>query len=304
MNGPSHGGCNFVVAGDWSFSGSMPSGSGSDYISINVDGPSPLSGTVQFRNISVDLGTVSLAAPATVFHTFNVNFSSTFNPNGNKVSIGAAAGYAFTINSNATLMVDAATFAGNYSINPSTIAPGSTINYNAAGAQTVSAFAYGNLVLSGSGAKSIGNGASVVGNLSIAPAGGGATASVVAGLALNTASLTLGGVNRISGTWGSCCASCPAIHKDSTYFGATATGVVNVSTDTRSALSVTAQPDRSMQIVAIGLPETNYLIRASTNLTTWTTIGETNGTPDGLIFFRDLDATNYPSRFYRLALPQ
>jgi hypothetical protein len=107
--------------------------------------------------------------------------------------------------------------------------PGSgTIEYNAAGAQAVSISlgAYNNLILSGSGEKSITTGTSVTGNLSIS----GATASIGAGLNISVGSLTLGGLKKINGTWGSTTSS--ATHKDNTYFAAT-TGYVTVTNDTR-----------------------------------------------------------------------
>ncbi len=48
-----------------------------------------------------------------------------------------------------------------------------------------------------------------------------------------------------------------------------------------------------------GLPNTSYLFQASTNLTTWMTL--TNlASPTGLIDFTDAEATNHPSRFYRV----
>jgi hypothetical protein len=113
---------------------------------------------------------------------------------------------------------------------------GATVNYSASGAQTVFATTYQNLVFSGSGAKSMASGTTVSGNLSIAPTGS-ATASVGNGLSLNVGSLTLGGVTQVSGTWGSTASS--ATHKNSTYFGTTATGVLNVLTGAATRLVIT-----------------------------------------------------------------
>jgi hypothetical protein len=107
-----------------------------------------------------------------------------------------------------------------------TLNSGSTVNYDNAGPQTVSATTYSNLILSGSGAKTIATGTSVSDNLSIS----GATANINAGLNIGVGSLTLGGLSRINGTWGS--TSSNATYQDNTYFAAT-TGKVNVSTDTR-----------------------------------------------------------------------
>lgn len=100
------------------------------------------------------------------------------------------------------------------------------VEWNAAGAQTTAAVAYNNLIFSGNGAKSIATGTSVTGNLSIS----GASASIGAGLNISVGSLTLGGLKKINGTWGSTTSS--ATHKDNTYFAAT-TGYLTVTNDTR-----------------------------------------------------------------------
>jgi hypothetical protein len=176
--------CNFGLTGDWSFSGTVGGGSmATTYISINLNG-STLRGNVLFRNISVDSGTVTLNAAATVYHTFSVNGSSTFNPNGHLVTIGTQSGYSFSgLNSTATLIVTASTFAGNYSVNPTTIASGSTVNYNASGAQTVAALSYGNLTLSGGNTKTLGGALTLNGDLTISSSTTLATANY--GVTLN-----------------------------------------------------------------------------------------------------------------------
>jgi len=102
---------------------------------------------------------------------------------------------------------------------------GSTVIYNSSSTQTVLPVAYTNLTLAGGGIKSINTGTTISGNLSI----NGATASLAAGLNLNVGSLTIGGLNKINGTWGSS-ASAASIN-DNTYF--TSTGIVTVTSDTR-----------------------------------------------------------------------
>ncbi|MGC9610945.1 MAG: peptidoglycan-binding protein [Minisyncoccia bacterium] len=105
-------------------------------------------------------------------------------------------------------------------------AVGNTVNYTG-GAQTVKATTYSNLIFSGSGAKSMTTtGTSVSSTLSIAPTGS-STASVGAGLNLAVNGLTLGGVNKASGTWGG--TGSGATHINTTYFAAT-TGKLNVLT--------------------------------------------------------------------------
>ncbi len=103
---------------------------------------------------------------------------------------------------------------------------GATVIYSRSGTQTVRATTYTNLTLSGTSAKTIATGTSVPGILSIS----GATASINAGLNIAVGSLTLGGLSRINGTWGSTTSS--ATYKDNTFFAAT-TGIVTVTNDTR-----------------------------------------------------------------------
>lgn len=104
-------------------------------------------------------------------------------------------------------------------------AVGNTVNYTGVGAQTVKAVSYENLILSGSGAKSMLAGTAVLGEMSIAPTGS-ATASVGAGLNLIVNSLLLAGANQVSGTYGS--TSSAATFQNNTFFAAT-TGILSVN---------------------------------------------------------------------------
>jgi hypothetical protein len=59
----------------------------------------------------------------------------------------------------------------------------------------------------------------------------------------------------------------------------------------------------SLQLQLTGGAGENYAVEASTNLTHWTPLWVTN-LPAPVLQFTDLDATNYPSRFYRaVAVP-
>lgn len=108
-----------------------------------------------------------------------------------------------------------------------TFTPGAgTVEWNAAGPQTVAAVTYNHLTLSGSGSKVIGAGTTVEGNLSIAPSGA-ATASVANGLNINVGRLFLGGLIQSNGTWGSTSAS-SATHQNDGFFNAT-TGYLTVN---------------------------------------------------------------------------
>jgi len=133
---------------------------------------------------------------------------------------------------------------GIYKDSGATFTPGSGIvTYDSSGDQTIwntagSAITYNNLVLSGSGVKTNPAGTEVTGNLSIS----GCTASLATGDNVGAGTLTLGGLGRTNGTWGSTSSS--ATYKTNTYFEAT-TGFVTVSNDSRSFATVTAWPTAS-----------------------------------------------------------
>lgn len=56
--------------------------------------------------------------------------------------------------------------------------------------------------------------------------------------------------------------------------------------------------NRCFQMRLVGPGSTNYVIQASTNLTTWVPIA-TNTVPNGLWTFTDLQSTNFTQRYYR-----
>jgi len=118
-----------------------------------------------------------------------------------------------TNGANAVLNIGAA------SVSPTLVASasGNRVNYTGS-AQAVKATTYTNLVLSGSGDKAIALGTSVSGGLSIAPSGS-VRASIGDGLAINAGGLTMGGLGRANGSWGS--SSSPATNRDDVYFAAT-----------------------------------------------------------------------------------
>jgi len=120
-----------------------------------------------------------------------------------------------------------------------TFTPGAGIvTYDRSGDQTItvgSAITYSNLVLSGSGVKTVPANTEINGNLSIS----GSTASLATGDNVGVGTLTLGGLGRTNGTWGSTSSS--ATYQTNTYFEAT-TGFLTVSTDSRSPATVTTWP--------------------------------------------------------------
>jgi len=99
-----------------------------------------------------------------------------------------------------------------------------TVEYNATGAQAVGDFTYNNLILSGSGVKSILNGTAISRNLSVS---GTATVNLVAGSNTAANTLAIDGINKAAGTWGG--TGSGSIHIDSSNF-ATTTGKVTVAT--------------------------------------------------------------------------
>jgi hypothetical protein len=95
-------------------------------------------------------------------------------------------------------------------------------------------------------------------------------------------------------------------------FGATNAGtvVITISPDNNSPsvniTGMTVLGDGTAQIDFAGIPNRTYLIQAATNLTpviSWTTIGTNTAGTNGLFEFIDLDATNFPTRYYRTAQP-
>ncbi len=90
---------------------------------------------------------------------------------------------------------------------------------------------------------------------------------------------------------------------------ATTDGTVTVEVrpgDFSSPITATLAPDGNSQIVASGIPDHPYQLQRSSDLNIpnpWTTIATTNALANGLIRFVDLDSTNHPTRYYRLAAP-
>ena len=114
--------------------------------------------------------------------------------------------------------------------------PGNTVNYGGDGAQTVKPITYNNLVFSGTGTKSItmpSNSTLANGNLSIAPTG--SAKAGITGLSLSVNHLTLGGVGKAPGTWGS--TSSAAANQDNNFFTATI-GYLNVTNDARLSQTI------------------------------------------------------------------
>jgi hypothetical protein len=155
---------------------------------------------------------------------------------------------------------------------PAGLTWGGTVQYNdgTTSGQTVVTGAYDNLILSGSGVKTIASGTSISGNLSIAPTGN-ATASL-GNNNFNASTLTLGGTNQPTGTYGSTAAT-SATYKLSTYFGTSGTGVLTVYAGTPTVTISAATPISSTTATLNG----NITANGGVNPTVTFYWGTTNG---------------------------
>ena len=106
-----------------------------------------------------------------------------------------------------------------------TIVSGTGLVEYTGAAQTVGAYAFNDLTLSGSGTKTIDAAATIAGNLRIEAT---AVASLNTGTTYNVDTLTLDCGGTVNGTWGSTTST--ATYTNNTYFEAT-TGQLNVATD-------------------------------------------------------------------------
>jgi hypothetical protein len=160
----------------------------------------------------------------------------------------------------------------------STIAPtialgaNSTVDYNAAGNQTVTTRTYANLTLSGGGVKTIGtalNGSLATGILNINQTSGAPTASVTnANIGVNQ--LMFNGATQVSGSWGYGTANPLPTNKSTTYFANTS-GYLNSSVG--CSIALTSAAGSNAQTVCINSSITNI---------TYTTTAATGATISGL----------------------
>ena len=88
-------------------------------------------------------------------------------------------------------------------------------------------------------------------------------------------------------------------------FGGTALGVINIvigPPPTNSVASTVVNSDGSVTLNFVGVANYTYQVDATTNLSppvVWTTISTNTADTNGLWQITDLQATNYPQRFYR-----
>jgi len=77
----------------------------------------------------------------------------------------------------------------------------------------------------------------------------------------------------------------------------------NSSETTVKISNVALQPNGSVKLNFQAWPGVNYTLQASTNLQSWQNLATLVPPFDGIFDYVDLTATNYPTRFYRLAWP-
>jgi fibronectin-binding autotransporter adhesin len=142
-----------TVKGNWTNSGTYTATKTSAKVTFSGTAQS-LTGVTAFQSLTINSGsTVTLAANISVATAFSL--SGTIDPTASYIVSGG--GY-MSVNSTGTLVVKAATFAGNYTISGTvTLNRTSIVNYASAGlAQNISSsYTYGTLKISGGSTKSL-----------------------------------------------------------------------------------------------------------------------------------------------------
>ncbi len=190
--------------------------------------------TYNFNNIQVNNAAgATLGGNETATNvTGNVSVQTGTLNNGG-FSMALASGKNFTVASGANFnLTGTSTMATVTGGGTKTFGATSTVSYNGT-AQTVSAETYGKLVLGGSGNKTFAGTTTIAGNLSIT----GAVALLANGTTSTANTLTLGGTGQPAGSWGGTSSS--ATNKNSTFFGTTTTGILNVTNSSCPAPTIT-----------------------------------------------------------------
>ncbi len=196
----------------------------------NETGNAPINYTSNLQNdgiytanngIHTFSGTATTISGANVVTIPNLTITGTTTNDGTLTVSTALAGTGTLTNGvNATLNISGTSLITGLSAtnNPN------IVNYNGT-AQTVKAGVYHNLILSNNNTKTFAGAITINGNFSMT---GTAVANLGTGLTHTANSITLGGVDRVSGSWGSTASA--ALNKNATFFGLTATGILNVNT--------------------------------------------------------------------------
>src|SRR5712692_4863358 len=178
LNFGNNNGQTLTFAGNFLCTGTYNPGTGNNAgIIYNGSLARTVSSTANLKSITVNNATGVLVVASALTLTGNLTVTTgTFNPNGFLIT-GSGTN---TLSVTGTLLVDAATFAGNYSSwETRTLNAASTVNYSGTNQTVDNTLTYSKLIISGSGTKTPG------GNLP----------------ALNSSSSTSGTISIISGTF-------------------------------------------------------------------------------------------------------
>ena len=134
----------FKVSGNWTKTGTYTASNNNAAV-IFAGIAQSITGATTFRRLTINAGSITtINSPITAVILFSV--SGTVDPLTNLITL---TGSSFSVQSGGKIKVQTATFAGNYSINP-TLSSSSIVEYSSTTLnQSVSAFSYGTLVLSG-----------------------------------------------------------------------------------------------------------------------------------------------------------
>ena len=241
-----------VIAGTYTNNGILSVGntlSGAGTLTNSAAGTLNMSGTVSITTLA-NAGTANKLATGPI-STALANFTNTgtLNLNGSGTVVGITNNAGGTVNLISSGLIndfENATATSILNIIDTTPVPhftnllvsaaGNTVNYSGPGDQIIKPVIYSNLILSGSGNKSItmSSGSTLTtGNLSIAPTG---TAKAnVTGLGLVVNSITLGNIAKLAGTWGS--TASVATNKDDTFFTLT-TGYFSATVNAKTSQTI------------------------------------------------------------------
>lgn len=150
-----HTGNSITARANWSITGGIyaPTVTTATVVFGSTSTPQVINNTTTFARLTINTGsTTSLGANITVTNAFVV--TGTFDPVLASRTV-TLAGASFTVNSLARIRVHAATFAGNYSVNPSLNARAIVEYASASINQTVAALSYGTLTISGGSLKTL-----------------------------------------------------------------------------------------------------------------------------------------------------
>ncbi|UAY52834.1 MBG domain-containing protein [Ferruginibacter albus] len=217
------------ISGSWTNNGAFSAGTST--VNFNGTGTQTIGGSVSstFNNLNMSgSGTLQLSFNTSI--TGNLAISSGVFDASTFTANRTASGGSLTLSNGATLMMAGTnTLPSNYSTH--SIGATSTINYYGAN-QTIanlnSSQVYGNIVLAGSGTKTFSaTTKAITNNLSVSS---GVIALFPSSNTYTAGTLTLSGTGQLNGSYGGSASS--ATFKNSTYFGTTTSGILNVTTST------------------------------------------------------------------------